>query len=129
MTRSGSLSGVVITVAVSVATMLAGPPARAAGEGAAATPTPTTAPTGPQLAEQAYDLQASGKYADAIAMYLKAYELSRDALTLLNVATIYDRKLEGVRARVGVLPPLPDGSRHRAGPREESDRAAHHAET
>jgi len=46
-----------------------------------------------QLADQAYAQQEAGHYADAIATYLKAYEISKDALTLLNVATIYDRKL------------------------------------
>jgi len=46
-----------------------------------------------QLAEQAFALQEAGHYAEAIALYLKAYEISRDGLTLLNIATIYDRKL------------------------------------
>jgi hypothetical protein len=50
-------------------------------------------PSEQQLADQAYDLQQSGHYAEAIAIYLKAYEISKDGLTLLNVATIYDKKL------------------------------------
>jgi hypothetical protein len=60
------------------------PSARAAGE-----PTETIE----QLAEQAYSLQAAGKNAEAITVYLRAYEISKDAILLLNVATIYDRKM------------------------------------
>jgi hypothetical protein len=46
-----------------------------------------------QLAEKAYQQHAAGKYADSIATYLKAYEISKASETLFNVATIYDRKL------------------------------------
>jgi tetratricopeptide (TPR) repeat protein len=46
-----------------------------------------------QLADEAYQLHASGKYPEAIAAYLKAYSASGAAVTLFNVATIYDRKL------------------------------------
>ena len=46
-----------------------------------------------QLADKAYAQQEAGHYGEAIATYLEAYELSKDGLTLLNVATIYDRKL------------------------------------
>jgi len=51
------------------------------------------APTEQQLAEQAFALQEAGHYAEAISIYLKAYEISKDGLTLLNIATIYDKKL------------------------------------
>jgi tetratricopeptide (TPR) repeat protein len=50
-------------------------------------------PSAQQLADQAFELHAAGNYAAAIAMYLKAYEASSSAVTLLNIATIYDRKL------------------------------------
>lgn len=46
-----------------------------------------------KLAEKGYQQQAAGAYADAIATYLKAYELSRTSEIIFNVATIYDRKL------------------------------------
>src|ERR1700729_920445 len=46
-----------------------------------------------QLAEKAYQQHAAGKYAESIATYLKAYEISKASETLFNVATIYDRKL------------------------------------
>jgi len=61
-------------------------PARAANP---ATPTVTAE----QLAEEAYQEHASGNDAEAIATYLRAYELSHAAAILFNVATIYDRKL------------------------------------
>jgi tRNA A-37 threonylcarbamoyl transferase component Bud32 len=47
-----------------------------------------------QLANEAYEQVAAGKYADGIATYLKAYDISHEATLLLNVATIYDRKLK-----------------------------------
>jgi hypothetical protein len=50
-------------------------------------------PSAQQLADQAFELHAAGNYAAAIAMYLKAYAASSSAVTLLNIATIYDRKL------------------------------------
>ncbi|HEX4445490.1 MAG TPA: hypothetical protein VH044_02085 [Polyangiaceae bacterium] len=68
----------------------------------AAEPTPLTpAPTAPSaaapsaesLAARAYALHEAGRYAEAIATYLEAYKLSSAAVTLFNVATIYDRKL------------------------------------
>ncbi len=46
-----------------------------------------------QLANQAYELHQQGKFAESIAIYLKAYEISKAADVLFNVATIYDRKL------------------------------------
>jgi tetratricopeptide (TPR) repeat protein len=72
-------------LAASLACALMTPVARAAG--------PDATETAEQLAEQAYGQQAAGKYAEAVSTYLKAYDLSKDALTLLNIATIYDRRL------------------------------------
>jgi hypothetical protein len=46
-----------------------------------------------QLASEADEEQAAGRYADSISNYLRAYELSRMGVLLLNVATLYDRKL------------------------------------
>jgi hypothetical protein len=46
-----------------------------------------------QLADRAYELHAAGRYAEAIAAYLKVYDASNVGVALLNVATIYDRKL------------------------------------
>ena len=58
------------------------------------TPASDAAPTSAEeLADQAYQLHAEGRYAEAIAAYLKAYALSSAGATLFNVATIYDRKL------------------------------------
>jgi hypothetical protein len=48
---------------------------------------------GEQLAAQAYELHAAGKEAEAIAAYLKAYEILNAGALLLNVAMIYDRAL------------------------------------
>jgi hypothetical protein len=50
-------------------------------------------PSAQELADRAYELHAAGKYAAAIATYLRAYDASNAAVTLLNIATIYDRKL------------------------------------
>jgi len=72
--------------AAALASALVTSPARAADP-----PTPTA--TAEQLAEEAYQQHASGKEAEAIATYLRAYELSHAAAILFNVATIYDRKL------------------------------------
>ncbi len=87
MRRSGCISGVArsvaVTLAVSLGCALAAPDARA-----------DQTETVEQLAERAYSQQAAGKYAEAIATYLKAYDISHDALTTLNIATIYDRKLK-----------------------------------
>jgi tetratricopeptide (TPR) repeat protein len=77
--------GFVPVLAASLACALVSPVARAAG--------PDATETAEQLAEQGYAQQAAGKYAEAVSTYLKAYDLSKDALTLLNIATIYDRKL------------------------------------
>src|SRR5258708_15957626 len=52
-----------------------------------------SAQTVEQLANLAYEQHAAGKYPEAIATYLKAYEISKAAEILFNVATIYDRKL------------------------------------
>jgi hypothetical protein len=46
-----------------------------------------------QLASQAYELHQQGKFAESIAVYLKAYEISKASDIIFNVATIYDRKL------------------------------------
>jgi hypothetical protein len=46
-----------------------------------------------ELADRAYELHAAGEYAAAIATYLRAYDASNAGVTLLNIATIYDRKL------------------------------------
>ncbi len=50
-------------------------------------------PSAQELADRAYELHAAGEYAAAIATYLRAYDASNAAVTLLNIATIYDRKL------------------------------------
>ena len=54
---------------------------------------PAPAQTAEQLAAEAYDLHAAGKYPEAIAAYFRAYELSQAGAILFNIATIYDRKL------------------------------------
>lgn len=46
-----------------------------------------------QLANLAYEQHKEGKYAESIATYLKAYEISKASDIIFNVATIYDRKL------------------------------------
>jgi hypothetical protein len=46
-----------------------------------------------QLGELAFRQHAAGQFAEAIATYLKAYEISRAPAVLYNIATIYDRKL------------------------------------
>ncbi len=46
-----------------------------------------------QLANKAYQLHAEGRFAEAIATYLSAYEIGKAAELLFNVASIYDRKL------------------------------------
>ena len=57
-----------------------------------ATPRPPS-PSAQELADRAYELHEAGDYAAAIATYLKAYEASSVAVTLFNIATIYDRRL------------------------------------
>jgi hypothetical protein len=54
---------------------------------------PAPAQTAEQLANEAYELHAAGKYAEAVAAYFKAYELSQAGAILFNIATIYDRKM------------------------------------
>jgi hypothetical protein len=66
------------------------------GEGAPASATdasPSASFSAQQLTDLAYELHAAGNYAASIATYLKAYEVSGAGVILLNVATIYDRKL------------------------------------
>jgi len=46
-----------------------------------------------RLTDEAYAAQAEGKHAEAIGMYLQAYELSNAGAILYNIAAIYDRKL------------------------------------
>jgi hypothetical protein len=46
-----------------------------------------------QVAAEGYDLQAAGRYAEAVAAYLRAYDLSSASAALINVATLYDRRL------------------------------------
>jgi tetratricopeptide (TPR) repeat protein len=87
MRRSSFLS--MNVAVVSLACAFAAPSALAQ---APAQPANTTE-TIEQLADRAYAAQAAGKFSDAIAIYLKAYDLSKDSLILLNIATIYDRKL------------------------------------
>ncbi|HEY2514628.1 MAG TPA: hypothetical protein VGI39_27375 [Polyangiaceae bacterium] len=45
------------------------------------------------LTNLAYEQVAAGKYADAVATYMKSYEISHAGAILYNIATIYDRKL------------------------------------
>lgn len=71
----------------------AAPPCLAQAPAPGAQPAPTQQQTVEQLANQAYQLHEQGKYAESIATYLKAYEISRASEILFNVATIYDRKL------------------------------------
>jgi hypothetical protein len=59
----------------------------------AAPPSAEDVASAERLANEAYDQQAAGKFAEAIASYLKAYEISKTGIILLNVATLYDRKL------------------------------------
>jgi tetratricopeptide (TPR) repeat protein len=87
------LAGVVALV--SFATQLAAPPCFAQ------TPEPTQQPTLTEsqlqqverLTNQAFELHKQGKYAESIALYVKAYEINKASDILFNVATVYDRKL------------------------------------
>lgn len=47
-----------------------------------------------QFAEQAYQKYEKGAFPEAIALYMKSYEISRDARILFNVAQIYDKKIQ-----------------------------------
>lgn len=78
-------------VAASLAHALTTPRAQGS-EANAAVPTESAADA-EEIASRAYELQATGRYGEAIAAYLKAYELSSAGAALLNVATIYDRRL------------------------------------
>ena len=46
-----------------------------------------------ELGNQAYEQHQAGHYAEAIALYVQIYEISRSGAVLYNIATIYDRKL------------------------------------
>jgi hypothetical protein len=83
--RSAYFTRLVPAAAVALACAAMAPASHAQGR-------PSTV-TEQQLAEQAYAQQEAGHYAEAISTYLKAYEMSKDGLTLLNIATIYDKKL------------------------------------
>jgi hypothetical protein len=85
MSRSANRFVLASAVAASLACAALAPDARAAGD--------ETTETVEQLAERAYSLQAAGKDAEAITIYLKVYDLSKDGILLLNVARIYDTKL------------------------------------
>ena len=55
---------------------------------------PSSSPkTAEDLANEAYAQHTEGRFAEAIATYLKVYELSKAGAVLFNVAAIYDRKL------------------------------------
>jgi hypothetical protein len=84
-----------------LALQLGAVPAYAAGPERAEAPVSTSpdaaahspSPSAQELADRAYELHAAGDYAAAIATYLRAYDASNAGVTLLNIATIYDRKL------------------------------------
>jgi tetratricopeptide (TPR) repeat protein len=86
--RTAFISACIAAVAV----QLAAAPARAADPSPASSGA-AAEPSAEQLADDAYKLHAAGKYAEAISLYVKAYEISNAGATLYNVATIYDRKL------------------------------------
>jgi hypothetical protein len=67
---------------------LAAPPRARAGEPGGDVPR-----TAEGLADEAYTELAAGKYAQAIATYLRAYELSHAGVVFYNVARIYDLKI------------------------------------
>lgn len=46
------------------------------------------------LADQAFAKYEAGMYADAVSLYMQAYEKSVDARILFNVAQIYDKKVQ-----------------------------------
>jgi hypothetical protein len=80
------------TLAASLSFQLA-PAASSAADPAPGLPASSTTLSAEHLAARAYELHESGRYAEAIAIYLEAYQVSNAAVALLNVATIYDRKL------------------------------------
>jgi tetratricopeptide (TPR) repeat protein len=51
-------------------------------------------PSAAELSDQAYAMYEKGQFADAVALYRKAYEVSVDARILFNVAQIYDKKVQ-----------------------------------
>ncbi len=79
--------GVGAAVVLALGGLCVASPARAAGGDSAAIS------DAERLANVAFEQHAAGKYPEAIASYLKVYELSKSAVVLFNVATIYDRKL------------------------------------
>jgi hypothetical protein len=85
MRRSANRFVIASAVAAVLACTVLAPEARAAGDDATETVE--------QLAERAYGLQTAGKDAEAITIYLKAYDLAKDGILLLNVARLYDTKL------------------------------------
>jgi tetratricopeptide (TPR) repeat protein len=85
MRRSANRFVIASAVAAVLACTVLAPDARAAGDEATETVE--------QLAERAYALQTAGKDAEAITIYLKAYDLAKDGILLLNVARLYDTKL------------------------------------
>jgi hypothetical protein len=60
---------------------------------AAAAPTSEQEAQAQQLVDKAFGEHAAGKDVEAVGTYLKAYEISKVAPILYNVATIYDRHL------------------------------------
>ena len=63
-------------------------PSLARADGAQGTPQ-----TVEQLANLAYEQTSAGKYSEAIATYMKAYEAAKAGAILYNIAAIYDRKM------------------------------------
>jgi hypothetical protein len=76
-----------------VASQLAPHRAHAADPPPASPPAASSPATAEQLAGEAYQQHTAGHYAEAIAKYLEAYEISKAGVILFNVATIYDRRL------------------------------------
>jgi tetratricopeptide (TPR) repeat protein len=87
------LAGVVALV--SFATQLAAPPCFAQTPETTAPPTLTESQLQQveRLTNQAFELHKQGKYAESIALYVRAYEINKASDILFNVATVYDRKL------------------------------------
>jgi hypothetical protein len=83
-------SPVARVVAAVLSTALAAPGVAGAADAPKAG---SSAESAEQLADQAYQLHAQGKFAEAIATYVRAYAISNAAAVLFNIATIYDHKL------------------------------------
>ncbi len=64
------------------------------GGGLLASSLPVRADTPEQLTNQAFAKYESGDYPAAVALYMKAYEISVDSRILFNVAQIYDKKVQ-----------------------------------